>query len=163
MSVTLPDDKNPYSGRTPFDTLGVTPSATEEELRDAQNERLDDIDDEHFDDTDKRLALREEVKQAYEMVRTPESRIAVEMFFFDKSVGEEDCRREAQRHQSLSFDFNRVLERVEDIIPTTPNVQGARKQFRATRLEQSVQLATEEPAFAVDPKHEALASITFER
>jgi len=163
MAVTLPDDKNPYTGRTPFDTLGVSPSASEVELRDARDEKLEEIDDEHFDDNEKRLALSNEVKQAYESVRSPEARMTVEMFFYDPSVGQEGCQQEAQNHQTLSFDFNRVLERVEDIIPDSPSVKAARKHFRPVHLEQSVLLATDVKEFAADPRQEALSSIVFER
>lgn len=163
MAVTLPEETNPYSGRTPFDALGVSPSASEEELRDARDEKLEEIDDEYFDDTDKRVALSNEVKDAYEMVRSPEARMTIEMFFFDQSVGSEGCRREAEKHRSLSFDFGRVLESVEDILPTAPNVHAAQKQFKPVRLEQSMRMETQAAEFATDPKQEALDSISFER
>lgn len=162
MPVTLPPTKNPYSGRTPFDILGVTPSATAREMTEARDERLEDIDFGDHDDQE-RIQLKNEVNQAYDQIRNVRARVSLEIFFFDQAVGQEECRRSAEQHQAVTFDFDRVLKGVEAIMPTAPDVQGAGKQFRDVPLEQSVRLQSAGDEFAPDPTREALKTIAFER
>jgi len=158
--MKLPEDKNPYSARSPFDLLGVSPSATAVEIRNAMDERIDEI--AGLDD-DVRLAKREEIKAAYRAVRNARARAEVEMFFYDSTVGEEDCRRSAEEYKTVSFEFGRILEHAEDILPTSPDVQGARERFTEVTFQRSVQIETEGDLLRIDLKEDALASIVFER
>jgi DnaJ-class molecular chaperone len=162
MSMTLPPEKNPYSGRTPFDVLGVSSTATAAEIRDAHEERIEETNDAGYEDS-VRLAKLRELKEAYTSLSEYKARVGVEIFFYDKTVGSEECQKTAQRLKSFSFDFNRILQRVEDIIPCSPEVQGAEKQFENVSLQQSTRLETEGHGFAIDPRTEALQSVTFER
>ena len=69
----------------------------------------------------------------------------------------------AEKHKTVVFDFDQVLHRVEDIVPTKPDVEGAKQKFKPVTFEHSVRLKTEGHRFALDPKQEALDAITFER
>lgn len=163
MAVRLPEEKNPYGGRTPFDVLGVPPTADARQIVVARDERLDDINNHHppYAD-DERLELIKEVKEAYRAVGDARARAEVEMFFYDSSVGEEGCRRQAERHTDLAFDFSRILERAEDILPAEPDIQRATDDFRDVPLGSGLRLRTEGTSFERDPRREALDAIRFE-
>ena len=163
MPVKLPEERNPYSGRTPFDVLGVPLTADAREIVLARDEKLDDINNHQppYAD-DERLELIKEVKEAYRAVGDARARAEVEMFFYDSTVGEEGCRRQAERHAELAFDFGRILERAEDILPAEPDMQRARDDFRGVPLDSGLRLRTDGTSFERDPRREALDAIRFE-
>jgi len=161
-TVKLPDAKNPYSGRTAFDILGVPPTAGKRELNMARNEKLQELEDAGHDDN-RRIPLRKEIQDAYDAIRDPKLRVGVEIFFYDKTVGREECLSVAERQKKVTFDFGRILQRAEDIIPTHPEVQQAEKAFQPVTLQRSLRLQTEGHGFVIDPRAEAMDSIVFER
>ena len=162
MAKRLDESKNPYGGRTPFEVLGVGVDAGPEQLRNAMEERLEEIDYEKAS-TEQKLAKRKEVEDAYDAVRDAKSRLAVEFFIYDGSVGQNECRQAAQQYQSVEFDYARVLRGAEEILPTSPELDESMAQARDFRLVESVRLAEPGERFRPDPKAEALKLITFER
>jgi len=163
MPVELPEDKNPYAGRSPFDILGVPPTASAAEIRDACAERKEEINYNPNYDDKTRLAKRKEVEEANNMVREAKRRVAIEVFVFDKGVGQNECREAAQTHKTLSFEFDTVLKGTDEIFPSSPDIRGAETLFRDVTFQRSVRLKTEGHQFEADPRAEALASISFDQ
>jgi DnaJ-class molecular chaperone len=161
MPVKLPDDKNPYFGRTPFDILGVSPSATSRELLEARDEKLEEVDYQHADQGERILA-RQRITQAYDQLSDARSRVGVEMFVFDNTLGRQEAVREAEKHLADPPDVTGVLQNAEDVFPNSPSVGHAARQGREIVLERSIRLELEEHPFPVDPAEEALKSIKFE-
>jgi DnaJ-class molecular chaperone len=161
MNIKIPDDKNPYSERTPFKILGVTPAATGAQIRDAHEQRIEEINDAAHDEKT-RLAKLAELKQAYNTLRDPQSRAAVEAFLLADPEGREECIALARGHQEVSFDYDRLLGQSDAVLATEPNPQGVDVSPRAVELRASAKADIPREAFGIDHRAQALRSITFE-
>jgi len=160
MAVRLPEEENPYSQRTPFDVLGVSPSATARELREAQVEKLEEINYADYDDQT-RIAKRDEINQAYSVLRDVRSRMSVVIFRFDRTVGQAESRSAAEKHKTLRFEFGRILQSTDKVFPVSPEL--AKPTYKRVVMKRSVRYRKNVVLTTVDPKTQALASITFDR
>lgn len=163
MPPKLPDEYNPYSDSSPFDVLGVSPSASGRDIVDARDDKLEDIEFDFKDDPEERLNEAKKVKAAYDVISDPRSRFGLEMFRFDPSVGQSDCREAADRRVGTEIDVSGVFEDAEDIFRDDPIVGQPKKQFRKVKFEHSVRLETAKHPFEVNPAGEAMQSIRFDR
>ncbi len=160
MSVRLPDAHNPYASNNPFAVLGVPPSATARELHAAHVERLADVDYSKLDDAT-RIVRREEINQAYNVLRDVRSRVSVLMFQFDETVGREGLKQVAQQHRDLDFDFGRILTCSTSVFPHSP--EPLPPSGKKVTMKRSLQYKVDPRPFEPDLKGEAMSSITFER
>ena len=160
MAVKLSEEENPYSRRTPFDVLGVSPSATARDLREAQVEKLEEINYADYDDQT-RIAKRDEINEAYSVLRDVRSRMSVVIFRFDQTVGKAESRSAAEKHKTLKFEFGRILQGTDKVFPVSPEL--AKPTYKRVALKRSVRYRKDVVPTTVDPKAQALASITFDR
>lgn len=161
MGVKLPDKENPFGARTPFDILGVDRSADARSLRRAMQEKIEDVRSQALDD-DTRIRKQDEINWAYEQLRNPRNRAVLDVFSFDPRVGDNECKRRAERLRSVDFDYDRVFKGYDDLLPSGPEIDGSRLQTRQTTLETSVKLRRSETHDATDPHAEFKASMRFE-
>jgi hypothetical protein len=161
MTTRLPEELNPYSEqKNPFYVLGVPPTATARELHAAHVERLADIDFGKWDDAT-RIAKREEVNQAYNVLRDVRSRVGVLLFLLDERIGREEVRQMAEKHRNLTFDFGRILRCSDSVFPHKPEPLPA--SGKSLTMKCCVQYTIDPASFASDHRAEALASLTLER
>ncbi len=160
MYVRLPEEKNPYSKMSPYDVLGVSPSATARELHAARLDKLEDINYADYDEKT-RITRRNEVEQAYTTLRDVRSRVSVVMFMLDQTVGEEGSRQAAQKHKILEFDFSRILEHSDAMFPVAPKFTVPK--YNDIVLASSRHFEVESALMEIDHQDETLSSITFER
>jgi len=161
MTVIIGQDKSPYRERTPFDVLGIPRSATARQITDAYEERLDDINADVRDDAE-RIARIAELDAANDELGEAKRRAVVELFIFDPTLGREECTRNAKKYEQLSFDFDRILERADDMLPSRPDVSDARGDFRPVSLEQALVADAEPYPFAQTPEEESLAALEWD-
>lgn len=160
MPVKLSEEQNPYSGRSPFDVLGVSPSATAREVQEAQAEKLEDIDYAGHDD-ETRIAKRDEINRAYDILRNARSRAIVEMFVFDNSVGREEGKQAAEKHCKVTFEYSEILKGSNEILPSSPELTDIPQE--PVEMTHCLRLKMGSEQMTVDPRTEAISSITFDR
>lgn len=161
-SRRLDESKNPYKGRDPFAVLGVDRGASPRELDDAMEQLLEDLDYESIDEEEKQQK-RQAVNEAYDLLRGANSRMAVEFFAYDASGDRQECKKAAQGHTRLEFDFGRILRGAEDVFPSMPELTEKQTARREIALRESVRLVDSSEKFRPQPKAEALRSIRFDR
>lgn len=161
MAIRLPEDKNPYSDATPFEILGVSPSASTREILEVRDEKLEDLD--YSFEGEQRIIERQKIMAAYDQLSDSRSRVSVEMFFFDSMVGHKEVTDAASEHTKATPDVGAVLECDENLFLTSPAVDHAASQSRKVRLKRSIQLEAKQHPFPIEPTREALESISFEQ
>jgi curved DNA-binding protein CbpA len=161
MAVVIPDKDNPYGDRSPFEILGVDRLADANTLKRAKQNKLDDVQDQRLADKE-RLKSIEEINLAYEQLTIPRRRAVLDIFSFDPRTGDQDCRRRAERLQSVDFDYNRVFKGYHELLPSSPDVDASRLQKRSPVLEKSLALRQSEVHGASELQAEYRASMEFE-
>lgn len=161
MSIELSESQNPYGGRTPFDVLGVRATATAEELRDARNQLVQEANDQYADDRRACEERKREIDQAYEQVRTPKKRAAVELFLLDSTLGRQDARAAAEPLKEVRFDFRRILRGGADSLAGAAEIPVAARAVRLTPLDEAVRPQTEARPFPRETAAAALEPVAF--
>ena len=160
--VKLPEGKDPFAARSPFDVLGVPPSATGRDLNDAHSEKLDELNYEDYPD-EERIAKREEITRAYDAIRDARGRAGVKLFVFDPTAGQQQTRAEAERNKAVEFDFGRILKGSDAVFPVSPDVPDPRPLYRPAPLDRSARLRVAGDRAAPDPVAEAIDAIRFDQ
>lgn len=163
MGVKLPAGKNPYSEDSPFSILGVDHTATSEKLRQIYDDLLEDVNYREFPDEASRLEERKKIKDAYEAVKKPADRAKLSMLIFDSTVGKAQCRILAENRQTVTFDYNRILEGTDEIVPGSPDLKDVDRFYREPSLSLSTRVKTEGHDLTSDAEKEMMKFITFER
>ena len=156
----LPAEKNPYSGTTPFEVLGVSPSATSRDILRARDEKLEEID--YAFQSEQRIVERTKLMDAYESLSDARTRLAVEFFFFDSTVGQKEVQEASEKLLTTKIDVGGVLQGAKDILPSTPYVGHAKTSGRSIRCRGSLKLNEASVPFSADRAAELQEAITFE-
>jgi hypothetical protein len=162
MRVRIPEERNPFGRRRPFDVLGVDPAASFADVRGAYEELVAQVDSAGLQESE-RTARLAELEAAYEVLREPRSRALVEMSRIDDELGLEACREAARAHADTSLDCDAVLEREEGLPPAEPELSLPEGPSRAASLATRMRLKTEGARFVPDLMRDVIESVTFER
>jgi len=156
----LPSDRNPYSGTTPFEVLGVSPSATSRDILRARDEKLEDID--YTFQGEQRILERAKLMAAYEQLSDARTRLAVEFFSFDSTVGQKEVHDTSEQLLAAKIDVGGVLQSAEDVLPSTPYVAHAATSGRGVRFRTSLNLETAKTPFPKTTTADVQSVIAFE-
>lgn len=157
---SLPAEKNPYSGTTPFAVLGVSPSATSRDILKARDEKLEEID--YAFQGEQRILERSKLMEAYEKLSDSRTRLAVEFFFFDNTVGQKEVHDASEKLVAAKIDVGCVLQNAEDILPSEPYVAQATTSGRGVHFRSSMKLESVKTPFSENRTAELQGAITFE-
>jgi len=91
----LPREIDPYRQDTPYDILGVKPTASAVEVRNRQTRLKRDIQESGLPAGERAKQLKE-LDEAYSQVRVAASRVQVDFFVVDNEVGIGQCRKIAE-------------------------------------------------------------------
>ena len=163
MSIKIPDAKNPYAGATPFDVLGVSPSDPINKIKKTREKLLKKIKREFGSDIETYQAKKKELDDAWDMLRTAKDRFCVEIFFFDARIGEEECRKQAQRHKDFDFDYDRILHQSGDIFRSRPYLGSTSTSESPLTLGVSLEVRHRAPDDANDLEARSKLFVAFEQ
>lgn len=122
--IKLPESANPYSGKTPYEYLGIPPTANGRAIRDAFSKREEEILFSNLAESEKNR-LRAESQEKRAQLSDLRSRVAIDIFLPDTELGLDDCRKQAAANEQLQFDFATVFKGSEQVQTPEPELPAA--------------------------------------
>ena len=105
----LPEDVDPYNGESPYDILGVKPSATAKEIKNTYARTKRDIQESGLTPSERAQKLQI-IEEAYNQLRVAANRVQVDFFTVDNEIGHRQCRAVAEAFQKPDTDVGDLIK-----------------------------------------------------
>ncbi|MBF0226812.1 MAG: hypothetical protein HQK76_15275 [Desulfobacterales bacterium] len=128
--MRLTDEKNPYSNNNPFSMLGVDTDISSEELVKIRDSKIEEINFDTTIDPTTKIECQNRIKTAYKSIQKPIDRAIMGLFKFDTKFGEEECLKKAEDYLVIKYDFNKILDKADEIIPRTIDIKDPSLEFQ---------------------------------